>query len=221
MPFSRAGMVEWKLIALSILVTAGGWWAVRSHGAATREVGRTIAVRREFFLFSRAVIDTQRGQRGYLLTGKEADHLTPYHNGRVESADRLARLKEMTADSPYQAERLHAVETNLTDLFDELAWTVNQVRTGMKPDAFRMVDTGRGERALKAMRVAIDQCIEEEDRRLIEWSDRAGWLKPAALLSTGLTGLLFGILAVSFYARFRRRTPRTVYSGPLRRSTDR
>src|SRR5205823_4410451 len=52
-----------------------------------------------------SLVDTETGERGFALTGKEAS-LEPYNGGKEAFAKHLAAARKLTSDNPRQQERL-------------------------------------------------------------------------------------------------------------------
>jgi CHASE3 domain sensor protein len=218
MPFSSPKRIESVMLAVALLATFTGWALMRAYADSEGWSNHTVQVRRELALLSRDVADTQRGQRGYLITGR-AEYKEPYESGRESILTRHAHLVDLTADNRVQQERLAAMKVSIDDLLDELGWTVGQVRTKMKDDAYKMVDTGRGERAIRAIRADLDDCTAEEDRLLLERIQRETLLFRAVITSCILVGIMFGVCLVAVWSRVRIRPRPTVYVGPERRKS--
>lgn len=216
MPFSSPRRPESIILFLSFAVTFCTWAVFRAYTDADDWVNRTIEVRRELTLTLQDVTDVQRGQRGYLITGKN-DYLGAYQGTKDRIEGRIVRLKEITKDNKVQQERIAQIENNVHDLLDELNWTVVQMGTKMKDDAYKMVDSGRGERAMRAIRADVDDCTREEDRLLSERMRRETLLFRSAVTCTVVVGVMFGMVLVSVWSRIRVRPVPTVYMGPERR----
>lgn len=218
MPFSGVRRPE-SMAAIGCLILLGVLWAsFRADADSAASVNHTVSVRRNLLLLSRSVIDTQRQQRGFLLTGRDL-YVSGYERGKTESNGLLAELLRLTEDNEAQQERLRLTFRHLADLHEELDWTVEQVRTGMKPDAYRMVDTDRGERNVRAIRDALDDCYEEEDELLRGRTRQHLWTFRMVVTSTIMTSVLFSIGFVSVWSRVRVRPRPIVYLGPERRKS--
>ena len=70
MPFSSFTKVEWWMLLAAALAAAAAWATWRAYHDAARWVTRTADTRRQLILLARDVQQAQRGQRGYLLTGR-------------------------------------------------------------------------------------------------------------------------------------------------------
>ena len=150
-------------------------------------VNHTITVRRELIEAGNAAQMTQRGQRGYLLTGK-AEYLKPYDEGMTVFKEKLDSLMEKTKDVPTQQSRLESIRKSSTELFSELASTIQKTKNGHKDEAFEMVSTDRGEYLIRSLLNDLRQCTLEEDRLLEDRKKSLVWIGFGCLFSFFLIG---------------------------------
>ncbi len=111
--------------------------------------------------------DTETGERGYIITGKE-EFLEPYR-AALRSVDRtLHDLRELTADNPRQQRRLDVLEPVVGSL---LAWTKESVEARSEKGfevAMQRVASGSGKRMMDDIRQRVQEMKDEEDRLLEE-----------------------------------------------------
>jgi diguanylate cyclase (GGDEF)-like protein len=98
-----------------------------------------------------AVVDTETGQRGYLLTGED-EYLQPYRSGRQNLDIGLGRLKEMSRADPAILSNIAELEDNVRAKEAELARTVQLREGGDSAGALATVKTGEGRRLMVAFR---------------------------------------------------------------------
>ena len=72
-----------------------------------------------------ALVDTETGQRGFALTGKDAS-LEPYNAGKEAFHQHLEAARKLTADNPRQQERLQRLGQ------EQQAWLADAVDPGIK-----------------------------------------------------------------------------------------
>ena len=89
--------------------------------------------------------DAETGQRGYLLTGEEA-YLRPYHEALARLDADLEALREATAASPEQRERLRRIEPLIRRKLAELQRTIALRDQRGYEAALEVVKTGEGRR---------------------------------------------------------------------------
>jgi len=70
-----------------------------------------------------AIQDAERGQRGYLITGRDA-YLDPYNSAKERLPQLARRFAQAVADRPEQQRRLLALQGDLTTKMNELAETI-------------------------------------------------------------------------------------------------
>jgi methyl-accepting chemotaxis protein len=75
----------------------------------------------------RAVQDSERGQRGFIITGDPA-YLQPYQTGVQAIPETFAKLKQLTTDNPEQQRRWPMLEQQLKIKLDELKSTIDARR---------------------------------------------------------------------------------------------
>ncbi|QYG08959.1 methyl-accepting chemotaxis protein [Janthinobacterium sp. PAMC25594] len=117
------------------------------------------------------LINTETGQRGYALTGKDAS-LDPYHEGKKNFSLHLGKLRELTSDNPTQQQRLKALadaqQKWLTDAIEPAIALRRQ--SGDAADVMASVveleQLSKGKAAMDSMRVVLRQIIQTEQELL-------------------------------------------------------
>jgi len=143
-------------------------------------------------LFS-TVQDAETGQRGYVLTGKEA-YLSPYADAALRVGPEIAAIDTLTRDNASQQARLAVLHRHVDAKLAELKQTIDLRRTSGLDAALAVVATDHGKVEMDAIRAELDQMQEEEARlRQIRVDEMAGAYRTAwlsGLLSCGLGVLL-------------------------------
>jgi diguanylate cyclase (GGDEF)-like protein len=135
----RRAAEEWHVHALEVLLTA--------------EEFRT------------STFDILRGERGYLLTGRE-DFLRPYRRAREEAPRQALRLRELVRDNDEQAHRVDVIADRLRSFATLIDDTVELARRGDHDRALAVVRAGHGRRLFEDLQQSID-ALESEERRLL------------------------------------------------------
>lgn len=128
-----------------------------------------------------ALVDMETGFRGYMVSG-DSDFLEPYEAGKIAYAEKLASLKELTADNPPQVARWDAIldqaqkwQTEWTEPGMDLRAQVTAGEADMQ-SVVDYVATQGGKTFMDAIRVQISeaQTIEETllNERRQEQSDQ-------------------------------------------------
>ena len=144
--------------------------------------------------------DAETGQRGYLLTGREA-YLAPYEAAEARLAADFARLEQAV---PPDAATQGAAQGRIARMrglaeakMAELRETIALYQSGAVEAAVEAVRTDRGQRDMDALRAETEAMNRGFAARIATAQARArsawAWIGPAAL--GVLASLIFGILA--------------------------
>ena len=116
-----------------------------------------------------AMQDTERGQRGYLITGQD-DYLAPYNHGVERLPALMFELQQALASSPEQQHWMLKLQADVTTKLNELARTIATLRKDGYDAARNIVLTDVGRHSMEAVRadlVAItDRANQELEDRL-------------------------------------------------------
>ena len=180
---------------LVVLLVIGTVDAERDQRAQAQQ---TSAILDELRDISRASLNAETGQRGYLLS-LDRRYLGPFYNGRDQiepSLSRLRALLEPTA-SPRQRELLDRVEVLSRAKFAELDRSVALVQQGELIEARRLILTDEGQEAMERLRRAIR---ELESIELTILSDAVAQTERTEGRVMPLLGGLLALLAISLIA---------------------
>ncbi len=127
-----------------------------------------------------ALRDAERGQRGYLLTGRD-EYLGPYNAARDRISLLQGELQKLTADNGAQQERLRALAPLLQHKLEELAQTVQARRDSGLETALRIVNTDTGRNDMREAENVLAAMLGDEQRlldvRLAQNDARARWVR--------------------------------------------
>ncbi|MDY1550189.1 methyl-accepting chemotaxis protein [Luteibacter sahnii] len=144
-----------------------------------------------------ALVNIETGQRGYLLSGKEAS-LEPLRLGQKDYQTALGSLRQLTADNPVQQRRLDTLDAGykgwLADAIDPTLALQKQAAVGASSnEAVALERQGKGKAGMDAMRAVLNDFATME-RSLLE----ARSTQAAATRSRAIGVLLGGgVLAVA------------------------
>jgi PAS domain S-box-containing protein len=175
-------------LALAILVGLAwlSYRELRAESEAERWTTHTYAVIQGLDRLLSALKDAETGQRGFLLTAREA-YLEPYRSGVKQAERPLAALKGLTAGNPRQQKRLAEIQALIRKKEEELERTIELRRTRGLQASLKVVATDRGKIFMDQIRAVVAEAQTEEERLLQERLDRK-----AATTSRALTTVVVG-----------------------------
>ena len=161
---------------------------------AREDTKKTFLIVRTASAVDEAIQDAERGQRGYLITGRDS-YLDPYNGAKERLPQLLVDLQQAVADSPEQQRRLLALQGDLTTKMNELAETIAKRREQGFGTAQAMVNTDAGRIAMEAVEADIGAIIDAADMRLQARMATAESLEQRVLL-TFLIGSIIAACAL-------------------------
>ena len=153
-------------------------------------VTHTLAVERAVQSLVSTLVDAETGQRGFLLTRREA-YLEPYNAARERVGRQVSDLQALTADNPAQQQRIEELQPLIRQRLTLLDETIALERRGEHDAALQLVNSDRGKNTMDKMRGILGVMDHEEHRFM--------WLRrqEAAKHARRNTALLFAVLAAS------------------------
>jgi two-component sensor histidine kinase len=202
------------VVAAAVVVTA---WINLQAIEASRLVSLSIEVRERSERFLGNLLDSETGERGYLLTGNES-YLAPYEDGRTHVLPDLDTIERLVSDNPAQVARLRTARELTTRKLGELAATIALVREGRRDEALTLFRQGGGDRLTQELRDIVRAVQLEENRLLNERSRREARRRVFASIGilVALTGLSFAAW-LQFQQRHRRTTSLASLNAELER----
>jgi signal transduction histidine kinase/ActR/RegA family two-component response regulator len=144
-----------------------------------------------------AIQDAERGQRGFLITGRDV-YLDPYEQAKKRLPQAMLDLQAATAARPDQQQRLLKLQADVTTKMNELASTIAVMRERGFDAAKAVVDNDTGRLAMEAITGDLQAIIETAQARLASRLDAAadaeGRMTSTFLFGTAISalGLLVG-----------------------------
>jgi signal transduction histidine kinase/CHASE3 domain sensor protein/ActR/RegA family two-component response regulator len=158
-----------------------------------------------------AVQDAERGQRGYLITGRDS-YLQPYLQAKSEIGQLVSQLQQDVRSDASEEDRLLALQAHLTTKMNELASTIATYRERGFEAAKNIVDTDLGRESMEAIDADLKAIADAEAGRLARRSAEAGradWLVTATFLIGGLVCVLALVAGAGLLARAYGRAARS------------
>ncbi|MGW5959468.1 CHASE3 domain-containing protein [Methylorubrum thiocyanatum] len=178
---TRANMLVFGVLVVILALVGAVTWERLNASREAREWSkhsyRVLATTKDLAI---ALRDAERGQRGYLLTGKE-EYLKPYHAARDRIGLLQGELQKLTADNDAQQGRIRALAPVIQHKLEELAQTVQARRDGGVAAALRIVDTDTGQNDMQEAETMVSGMLADEqrllDERLAQNDARAAWVR--------------------------------------------
>jgi CHASE3 domain sensor protein len=127
-----------------------------------------------------AIQDAERGQRGFLITGRD-DYLDPYDRAKERLPGLMGELQAAVAGDADQQQRVLRLQADVTTKMNELASTIAAMRASGYSVAKTIVETDLGRLAMQAISADLKAIGDAENARL------TGRLQSAASADERLT----------------------------------
>ncbi|MEN3228313.1 CHASE3 domain-containing protein [Methylorubrum rhodesianum] len=177
---TRANLLVFGVLVVILALVGAVTWERLNASRAAREWSqhsyRVLGTTKDLAI---ALRDAERGQRGYLLTGRD-EYLGPYNAARDRIGLLQGELQKLTADNGAQQERLRALAPLLQHKLEELAQTVQARRDSGLETALRIVNTDTGRNDMREAENVLAAMLADEQRlldaRLAQNDARARWV---------------------------------------------
>ena len=143
------------------------------------------------------VTEAETGQRGYLLTGRDA-YLAPFEAARQRIAQTAVDLRQLAW--PETASRLPALEALIARKLDEMTRTLVLAGTGRRGDAIDLVNSDLGHQTMEDIRGLVAELdagnaakLNEETKHLLDVRAQADLLDDFGILVTLTVAALIGL----------------------------
>lgn len=192
-----------SILVLMVIVGAVSFWILESVIKAQGMVTHTVQVEMEVSDVVRSMVDCETGQRGFLLTGKEA-FLEPYHKGQKDIQTNLADLKKLLSHNPAQLQRLKTMEDMIQKELDRFAETIKLKKAGEEQQAMAMVVSGEGKKTMDELRArekefqGVEADLMKERQKS---SDQSKFLANSVTGGGTLLAVAVGLFVMFFIAR--------------------
>ncbi|MFZ4394566.1 MAG: methyl-accepting chemotaxis protein [Kiritimatiellia bacterium] len=190
----KIGVVLGLALAALVIVGTQSYRTTNRLIADTGWVAHTQQVREEIASMFAGLHEAETYQRGYLLTG--AAHYSEDSKAAArEVKDRLASLRQLTADNPKQQRRLDAVEPLIKERLDALLdGEKSRAEKGLE-GAAQYAASGVGHNLMVKIRVIADE-MNKEESTLLAKRTRESETSSSAALNTIRCGIPIAIVAV-------------------------
>ncbi|HXT00318.1 MAG TPA: CHASE3 domain-containing protein [Elusimicrobiota bacterium] len=177
------------LVAAAVAVSLGViYWVGYDAVSASRALAAQRGVIDHLDAYLSALIDAETGQRGYLLTRSPA-YLAPYRRGQADFAAEKEALRRLSRRGALPAREVDELISLGDEKLSELDLTLRLSENQGTGAALAVVRTGRGKATMDAVRVRMKVLLDEQNRRLDEFTRRA---RSAILIRTAtFAGLAF------------------------------
>ena len=183
-----------SIVAIGVVAVAVILAALINREAvrAGERVSHAIEIRERAERFLGRLRDAETGQRGYLLTGRQA-YLQPFAEGSAAAAPELDALDRLVGQDPAQKARVASLRANMMAKLLELERTIALERSGRRNDAIAIVRDGAGTALMNAIRDTVAEIQKAENERLLALyrseADRRFWGSVGVVVALG--GLAF------------------------------
>ena len=167
------------------------------------------------------LVDSQRGMRGYVLTGQEAS-LRIYLDGAGKLPQQLAELAFLTRDNPAQQERIASLTADTAQVIGYSRRLLEARKSRGLQAAIELEQTGEGRVVVDRTRADLEAFTNEEHRLLVARDARAqdSFRNTASLLVLG-SALAAALLVLAHLMASREANRRRRQEAELRLSEER
>lgn len=141
-----------------------------------------------------AVQDAERGQRGYLLTGRES-YLEPYRRAKAALPRLIMNLQQAFRDNPEEQQRLLLLQAGVTSRMNELESAIETYNTKGFEAVRAMVETDAGKNSMHEILADIAALLGAEKARLASRMEQ-GSASIQRVTAVFVTGSLISALAL-------------------------
>jgi methyl-accepting chemotaxis protein len=195
------------ILALLITLVSLSYFNFARLGDANRMNEHTHQVLAEVDAVLLALVNTETGERGFALTGKEAS-LEPYNAGKDDFRQHLEAVRKLTADNPHQQARLQRLADEQQKWLDgAVDPTIKLRRAGQDADIAAVVaaeQAGKGKQSMDAMRKLLAEMKAEENGLMAERAKAADARSASmslTLIGGGLVAVVLGLAVAIWLAR--------------------
>ena len=136
--------------------------------------------------------DTETGQRGYLLTGKES-YLKPYKTSIKVMEKKMAILTELTGDNLQQQKRIKVLKETISQKLAELQETIQLRQQKGINAALQVVQSDRGNQLMEKIRQQI-ATIKAKENELLEQRTESSQVSAISTVVTFIFAMALNIL---------------------------
>jgi PAS domain S-box-containing protein len=191
-PALAAGFVGVCLVlVLAFLATLANLRSVYDTAGAVSHTHEVIAALQRLIA---TAVDTETGERGYLITGIES-YLEPYDRARADLLVALAQAKALTVDNQAQQDDVSTLQVLTERKLAELSEAIRQRRESGLSAAQLVVHANVGNQTMDAMRAVVSNMEERELALVRQRTNKASREYRQAVVASSLT-VAFCLLAL-------------------------
>ena len=200
-PRTAAGFAA--AIVTVLLIAFFGYRSLDNEAEGVALTTHTLDVMRRVDGLLSSLKDAETGQRGYLLTDREA-YLEPYDDARANIPGQFKELRRLTANNARQQQLLDQLQRFSDQKLAEIQETVLLKRAGNAQGALAVIFTDRGKLLMDQIRDVTDQLIEQDRTALasrMESSRQASEL--TLVITAGGAAILFVLIITAAFLTSR------------------
>jgi signal transduction histidine kinase/CHASE3 domain sensor protein/ActR/RegA family two-component response regulator len=163
---------------------------------ARAETAASFQTLRDVSAVDEAVQDAERGQRGFLITGRDI-YLDPYNQAKANLPALLSQLRRSLQEDSAQEDRLFRLQADLTTKMNELAATIAAYREVGFAGARSIVDTDIGRDSMANILADLAEISDAETASLQARSAQAEQADHRVTVAFIAGGLVSGIALIS------------------------
>lgn len=160
----------WRLFALTtiflLLFMAALYWNLSRVSESTEYSHQTELIVNELHDLGEDLLNTETGQRGYLLT-RDDKYLEPYLMGKEDAQQRINRLRTLIVEPDIRVD-LERMVIVATAKLEELEQTIILIKKGQREAAMSIVLAGSGKRFMDEFRQMCNSISNLEQQHLAE-----------------------------------------------------
>jgi signal transduction histidine kinase/ActR/RegA family two-component response regulator len=160
------------------------------------ETSASFQTLRDVSVVDEAVQDAERGQRGFLITGREG-YLEPYDHAVTVLPALMTRLRADVQEDTSQLDRLLSLQAHLTTKMNELAATIAAYNSSGFGAAKSIVDTDLGRDSMNAILTDLAEITNAESMRLSARSAQAQQAERQITTGFAIGGLISAFALIS------------------------
>jgi signal transduction histidine kinase len=189
------------IVFLIVIAGSSVWLSIRNHealDAAARERDVLFTIEE----LTASVERAETGQRGFLLTGRDA-YLEPFYHANQRIPGLVAKLEPEVDGDPAAAGLLSELEPVIADKLAELRETIDLAKAGKRDAALALVGTDRGQGDTEAIRSITARMAQREQAVVGAQFDAINERGRVLVLmdTAGLAGLVLLAVVIAFGIR--------------------
>jgi len=194
------GLVATTTLAAALIV-ATFWFGTLSQ-SDNAWVRHTLEVRKQISQVSNLLIDSERGQRGFLLTGRDG-YLGPFYDAVKALPATLDEMTALVSDNPQQLEAIGRLRQLIAVKLRGETNAIEQYRAGSAASALAMVEANEGDRTETDIQNDLSSMDNEENRLIARRESSAAASSTLTRIGAATAFLLIcavGVL-IGYYTR--------------------